>query len=478
MIRRNPAIIFEEKLTLKECLIGDREFYHKVLTLVLPMIIQNTLSNVVGLLDNVMVGQVGTLPMSAVAIVNQLMFIYYLSIWGGTAGAGIYGAQFFGKGDMDGVRITWRVKFVMGLVLTGIAFAIFLTAGVPLVSLYVSADTSAADAATTLSLASSYMHWMLVGLIPFSISNAYAGTLRESGNTKLPMIASISAMLVNFVLNLILIFGLLGFPAMGVTGAAIATVISRYVELAIVAIGSHLATHKYPFIKGIYRHFVIPLDLLKKILSKSAPLLANEIFWSVGEATILQQYSLRGIAVIAAMNIANTVAQLFNEIFLTLGNGTGILVGQYLGANKLREAVRTAYRMITTSVISCFGMGFLLFLAAPIIPGIYNTEPEIRVIATQILIVSAIVMPMRGAANSEYFTLRAGGKTWITLVFDSCYSWFVMVPAAFIIGRFTTLNIVWMYSIVCGLDIFKIVFGFFLVYSGGWVKNIVKNIEM
>ena len=175
---REQAIKY--KFPLKEAMIGERAFYGKVAAVVVPMIIQNTLSNIVGLLDNIMVGQVGTLSMSAVAIVNQILFIFYLCIWGSLAGAGIYSTQFFGKGDMDGVRAAIRFKLITATTILCIAIAILLTFGAGLISLYIAKETSPEDAATTLSYASSYLKIMLIGLVPFSLTQVYASAMRES----------------------------------------------------------------------------------------------------------------------------------------------------------------------------------------------------------------------------------------------------------------------------------------------------------
>ena len=321
----------QKSLTLRECLIGDRTFYRHVAVVVLPIIVQNTLSNVVSLLDNVMVGQVGTLPMSGVAVVGQLLFVYNLAIWGSTSGAGIFGAQFYGRGDMDGVRHTFRFKLLVSTVITAAAIMLFLAAGPALIGAYISADTSPADAAATLDYAWGYLRIMLVGLVPFGLTQCYAGTLRESGQTVLPMKASMLAMVVNFIFNALLIFGLGPFPRLGVAGAAIATVLSRFVELAIVATGAHRSADRYPFMHGVYHSLAIPGVLVKSIFIRSMPLLANELMWGAGQAVLLQCYSVRGIQAVAALNICNTIAQIFNEVFLSLGNATAIVVGQELG---------------------------------------------------------------------------------------------------------------------------------------------------
>lgn len=461
-------------LTLRECVIGDRNFYRHVAAVVLPIIVQNTLSNVVSLLDNVMVGQVGTLPMSGVAIVNQLLFVFYLCVWGSTSGAGIFGAQFYGSGDMQGVRYTFRFKLLVAGALTLGGIALFLSAGTRLIGSYIAADTSPADTAATLGYASGYLRVMLVGLVPFAATQCYAGTLRESGQTVLPMKASMTAMAVNFVFNALLIFGLCGFPRMGVLGAAIATVLSRFVELAVVAFAAHRSTERYPFFLGVYGGFSIPGGLAKRIFAKSMPLLANELMWGMSQAMLLQCYSVRGIQVVAAMNISNTIAQIFNEVFLSLGNATAIVVGQELGANRLRSARRTAWRMLSLSVTSCLVMGALLALCAPFIPRIYNTEADIRALATRLIWVVAVCMPLFGFANCAYFTLRSGGKTFVTFLFDSCFSWAVSVPAAYCLSRFTALPIVPIFFLVSALDLGKCAIGFGMIRRGVWVKNIVK----
>ena len=458
-----------QSLTLRECLIGDRSFYRHVAIVVLPIIVQNTLSNVVGLLDNVMVGQVGTLPMSAVAIVNQFMFVFNLCVWGALAGAGIFGAQFYGQGNMEGVRQTLRIKLVTGLGLVLVAFAVLLTCGSNLVGLYIADGTSAADAAATMDYALSYLRVMLPGLIPFAITQAYAGTLRESGQTSLPMKASMIAMGVNFVFNCLLIFGLLGFPCLGVVGAGIATSLSRFVECVIVVSGAHRSTERYPFMAGLYHGFAIDGALVRNVIMKGAPLLLNECLWSISQATLLQCYSVRGIQVIAA------ITQIFNEVFLSLGNATAILVGQELGANRMTGAQRTAWRMISLSVASCFVMGGALAICSPFIPHIYNTEPEIRMLASQIIRMAALCMPLFAFANAAYFTLRSGGKTFITFLFDSCFTWVVTVPLAFVLSRFTALPVMLVYLFVNAADIIKCAIGFVLVKKGVWVNNIVSD---
>ena len=238
---------------MKNRYIGDRAFYRRVFGVAVPIIIQNGITNFVSLLDNIMVGQVGTVPMSGVSIVNQLMFVFNLCVFGASSGAGIFTAQFHGSNDDEGVRYTFRFKFLICIAITVLGCGIFLGGGSGLIGLYLTGEGDASTAAGALSYGLDYLHVMLWGLLPFALTNAYSSTLRETGETVVPMVGGISAVLVNLVLNYVLIFGHFGAPEMGVEGAALATVISRYVELAIVGGWVHTHAQQKPFIKGAFR---------------------------------------------------------------------------------------------------------------------------------------------------------------------------------------------------------------------------------
>lgn len=461
---------------LRERMFGDRDFYAQVVAVVVPIIIQNTVSNVVSLLDNVMVGRVGTLQMSAVAIVNQLLFVFNLCIFGGLAGAGIFATQYAGAHDDKGIRDCFRVKWMIALSMLACALVVLIAFPKRLIGMYLAQETAQADAAATLGFGMDYLTVMLWGLLPFGVSQVYASTLREVGETRLPMFASVAAILVNLVFNYFLIFGKCGFPELGVTGAAIATVLSRYVETAVIMVYTHMKSHHFGFIRGAYRSLRVPKPLMISILRRGTPLLVNEFLWSFGMAVLLQCYSVRGLDVVAACNIATTVSNLFKVVFLSMGNAVAIMVGQALGANDIERAKNCTWRLMTLSVGSNLIMATLLALFAPAIPNIYNTEPHVRQIATQLIYVVAVMMPAYSFSHCCYFTLRSGGKTIITFLFDSVFTWCVNVPAAWLLAYKTGLGIVPLYFGVQALEMVKVVVGFVLVKKGVWIHNIVAPV--
>lgn len=460
---------------MKKKLIGNREFYKIVLAVAVPIMIQNGITNFVGLLDNIMVGRIGTEQMSGIAIVNQLMMVFNISIFGAISGAGIFGAQFFGCDDHKGVRDTFRFKLYACLLIVIVGLLIFIFAGEPLILLYLHGEGMEEQLNAALVYGKEYLAVMLVGLFPFALEQVYTSTLRECRETMVPMKAGIAAVLVNLVFNYLLIFGKFGFPELGVAGAAIATVVSRFVQAAIVIIWTHKHADRMKFITGAYASPVIPLGLVGNILKKGTPLIVNEILWAAGMAYLMQCYSVRGLSAIAALNISSTISNLFNTVFIAMGSAIAIIVGQLLGAGKMDEAKDTDTKLIAFSVACCVGIGGILALTAPLFPMMYNTSEEVKGLATAFIRIVACCMPMAAFIHASYFTLRSGGKTIVTFLFDSVFLWCASIPLAYVLSRYTTLHVIPLYLACQLIDIIKCVIGFILVKKGVWIQNIVQE---
>lgn len=434
--------------------------------------VQQGITNFVNMLDNIMIGRVGTDEMSGVAIVNELLFVFNLCIFGMISGIGIFTAQLYGKGDEKGVRYTMRLQLMAGAVIAVGGFLILSLFGDNLIPLFLTQDNGAGDVERTYHFATQYLQMMFLGFLPFALTQGYAGALRSTSETRLPMISGIIAVAVNLIGNYILIFGKLGAPALGVLGAAIATVISRFVELVFLMTRTHLRTDAYPFVKGLYRSLYVPLDLVKRCLLKGLPLMINEALWAGGMATLTQNYSLRGLSVIAAMNITLTIGNVFNISFIAMGNAIGILLGQLLGAGKLGQAKEDAIKLAVFSTLICVGTGALLFVVAPLFPQFYNTTDDIRAVATSLIRVSALCMPLYALANAAYFILRSGGRILVVFLFDVLFVWVIQIPAAAVLIRTTSLTIVMIFFVVEFLNLVKCISGMILVHKGVWVRNI------
>ena len=455
--------------------IGNKAFYKSVVTLLIPIVIQQFITSFVSLLDNIMVGSLGTEAISAASIANQVMMVFCLAVFGGMSGAGIYGAQFFGKGDTDGMRHTFRFKLYFGVLVSAAAILVYLFFGESFIASFLKGESNGGDMALTLRSGCNYLDIMLWGLPPFALVQVYAGTLRESGETRAPMFAGICAILTNLFGNWVLIFGHLGAPAMGVEGAAIATVISRYVELLIVAVHAHRHTEKYPFFAGAYKSLYVPARLAARIFRTATPLLINEILWSLGMTFITQFYSSRGLNAVAALNINGTAWNLFSVIMMGMGSAVAIMVGQRLGAGKIDEARDVDRKLIFLTEVLHVIIGVGMILASPLVPWLYNVSAEVRDLTRQLLVIAGCSLPIHSFAHVTYFTIRSGGRTVITFLFDAVYTWVVVVPLAFVLTRYTALTITQVYCCVQFVDILKVIIGLIMLKSDFWARNVVNE---
>lgn len=455
----------------KSILVGDRAFYRTVSKLATPIMIQIGIVNLVSLLNTVMVGQLGTERMSGVAIANQLLNVSNVCVAGAISGIGIFTAQYFGKRDGEGLRQTFRFKLVSSLLLTILSIAVFVLFGPALIDTFIHSG----NAAETAGSAWTYLWIMMIGLVPYAMSLCYSTTLRETHATVLPMIGSSVAIVTNFALNYALIFGRLGFPALGAAGAAIATVASRFAELLILIVGAHARGARHAFLRKAYRADPIPAPLLKDMTVKSAPLLLNETIYAASYAAIVQSLSLRGIAAVAAYSIATNVTQLFFIVLLSVGMSLGILVGNQLGAGCFDEARVTNARLTALAIAVCVVFGLILLPVSVYFPRAFNTTGEVRRIAGELIRVVAYLLPIRGFTHAAYYTIRAGGKTVHTLFYDGGYVTLFCLPVTYLLARYTSLPIVPLYAVCLAAELSKSIVGFHWVKKGVWVRSVVPE---
>lgn len=453
--------------------IGDRAFYKMTFTVAVPIMLQNFITNFVSMLDNLMVGALGTEPMSGVSIVNQILFVFNLAVFGAMGGVGIFTAQFYGKKDEKGMSYTFRYKLIVVTALFAAAALLLAFAKDGLISLFLHDVEPGADIASTLVYGREYLTVMLWGLLPFAVANAFSGTLRETGDTVTPMLAGLAAVAVNCTFNWFLIFGKCGFPELGVKGAAIATVMSRYVECAILIIYTVVRRNRFPYVKGLFRGFAIPSELFRAFSVKGLPFLFNEIFWAGGMTVLNIAYSLHGLSVVAGVSISSTVTNLFNIAFMSLGVSIGIISGKLLGANRHGEAIDNVRKLIAFSFTVSIGVGLILFFFGGKITAFYKTGEQSKELATYFIRVCAAITPVFALTNASFFTLRSGGKTVITMLFDSGVLWCLSIPLAFLLYYKAHLDIYAVYPIIQSLEAIKMIIGLTLVKKKVWVNTII-----
>lgn len=456
-------------------LIGDRAFYKNALAISVPIMIQNGITNLVNLLDNVMVGSLGTESMSGVSIVNQFVFIFNLLIFGAVSAGGIFAAQYHGLGDVEGVRNTFRFKFTSVFIFSILGIGVFLGFDEWLIStfLHSGSEGGTLDLALTLSEGKKYLKVFVIGLIPYGITQVYASTLRETEETKLPMYAAIIALFGNLFLNVLFIYVL----KMGVRGAAVATVISRFAELSFIVTATHAKSQKYAFIKGAYRSFRIPASLIRGISVRGFPLILNELLWSMSITLRNQSYSTRGLDAVAAINISSVVINLINIIYTSFGSSIAIIVGEKLGAGKIKEAKETAGKLLAFSMLAALIAGLIMVAVAPLFPLIYDTTAAVRELATYMILITAAAIPFFAFSYCTYFVIRTGGKVFLTFILDSGIMWTAVIPLALILSNFTDISIHWLYLICQMAEVVKLIPGIIMLKSGTWAHVLVGDSE-
>ena len=389
--------------------IGDKDFYVMVLRVTIPIMIQQAITNFVSLLDNIMVGQIGTAQMSGVAIANQLIFVFNICVFGAVSGAGIFGAQFYGKGDHEGLRDTFRFKVLVCLVLSLIAMALFWTQSDLLINLYLKGEADVTDVTEVLRSGKEYLWIMIPGIIPFAWTQCYASTLKETGETVLPMKAGVTAVAVNLIFNYILIFGKFGFPALGIAGAAIGSSLAELVSLLffILYTRSRIDCRKY----GLDRIPKFRLDVLKRMLNVSFWTMIQNFFSLSTWFLFFLYVEHLGERSLAVTNIVRNVSGILFMVLMAFASTCGSLVSNLIGAGHsdcvagtIRQHVRIAYVFVLPLA--------LLFAVFPkLILGIYTDIPDLQDAAVHSLWVMCSTYLFLVPANVYFQAVSGTGNT-------------------------------------------------------------------
>lgn len=447
----------------------DKKFLKQFITVALPVMIQQLITFFVSLVDTLMVSGISNEAVSAVYAVNQLSFFMFVVIGGMIAGSGIFIQQFFGSQDHDRLLQTHRFKIVAGVLFLLIAIPLAFIFGHYVIEFY---TDNSDNKELILRLAKEYMPFILFGFIPYVFTASYSTSLRETGKTVEPLIASSVAVVINVVLNYLLIYTF----GLGVFGAAVATFISRIGELLTLVVIT--TKRKFLDIYSIMKHFKIERHLVRIISKKSLPLLGNEILWAGGMILISLAYARRP-NVLSALSIVSTMGNIFMIVFLGLSVGISVMVGNALGANKIHEAKENVKKLYVLGVSVSLVFGLIMAVFSPLIPSMFvEVSLDQKQIATQLIVVYASFLWAFSLSTGVYMTLRAGGKSLLTFLLDSGTMWVLVVPLAWILVTYTSLPLVWIYVFIQSTDVLKSAIGLLLIRRGTWVKNLTLEFQI
>lgn len=442
------------------------KFFKKLLLISFPIILQQLFLNFASLLDTLMVGQLDEISISGVYVATQIVFVANLMIFGSIEGLSVFFSQFFGKKDDKHLKNTFAYKFVYSIIAAIFEIIIIAIFGKNLVSLFVKTNQE-------IQVALDYLYIVIFSIVPFAISVTIASTLREIHHPVSPMVITAIGIIMNFFFNYLFIFGKLGFPTLGASGAAIGTLINRLVEMILLVIV--VIVKKYPFSQNFIHSFKIEKELSKRIILKSIPLFLNETLWSLTQIILVFFFTKCDSIATSVLPIVQTIFNLLFVVLLGLGNGVSIVVGNTIGESKYEEAQKQAYYSLMLTIASCLILGAFLASCSSLITGLYKgVGEEAKKIASKLIRFSSAYLLINGVNTSLFFLLRGGGKTGVVFFFDSFYGWVVSIPLAFVLSSCTNISFINMYIVVYLSDSLKMIVGFILLVSKKWYKNLTS----
>lgn len=454
--------------------ISTKELYKSLFLLAIPIVIQNTITNSVTMIDTVMIARLGTDTVVAVSIAGKLQFIFILVIFGFYAGSGVFISQYNGSGQYDEIRKSMTFTLLLGLTM-GIIFT-FIALFLP--RFYMSIFAKKAE---IIEIGVGYLRYFSIGFIPLCISFAFVIGMRSTKDAKVPMITSSIAMFVNVGMNYCLIFGNFGFPEMKAEGAALATSISRLVELSLVLYFVYFRGREKLRVSTKYLQ-KIKWSFVKEYFKVSYPIIISDGLWGIGAMGYFYAYSKLSNDMFAATQMAQTVNDLTLPACFGIASATGTLLGNKLGENKIREAIIYSRKIMKAAIATGIWISALLFIAIQFFPRIFKTTPEVTHYMTIVLAVRAITnafMPLDW--TSVLGVLRSGG--------DTVYGMFVDLGPMFLITIPTTIGLVtyWnakgvvlgdihltiVISTMFAEEILKLSLGLPRVFTNKWAKNLI-----
>jgi putative MATE family efflux protein len=447
-------------------LFTDKTYYRTLMRLAVPIILQYLISSSMNIIDVAMIGQLGETAVAAVGLSNQAFFIMTLVMFGISSGTAIFSAQYWGRRD------TTSIRRVLGLclVMATSAALIFTVIAVIFPDKFFGVFTR--DLAVV-DLGSHYMRIVGFSYLVTSITYSYSAVLRSTEEVRLPMMISSSALLFKTILSYLLIFGHLGLPKMGVAGAAIGTLIARYLECIILLIFVYrrktTAAIQPADLHGYNRPF------LGRFARTVLPVVFNELAWSVGVTVYTVVYARISTEAIAAVNIVFSIENFAFVLFLAISDATGIMIGNQIGAGREDQAFDYGRRSLTIGIIGALLMGTLVFVNINNITQIYKISAISLGYTQKVMAISAAVMWLR-VSNMLIIVgiLRPGGDTRFGLALDLISLWFIGVPLSLIAGLLLHLPVYLVYLVVNAEELVKFIIGLRRVGSRRWINNLVR----
>ncbi|MFX0549963.1 MATE family efflux transporter [Hathewaya histolytica] len=450
-------------------LFRDREFFRALLKIALPITIQNFIASSLNMVDTLMIGKVQSYKiesLAAVGIANQYFFFFNLIIFGIYSGCCIFIAQYWGKEDIKSIRKVLGLSLISGSVIAIIFTIMALIAPNFIISLF-NKD------AKVIALGVDYLEIVVISYIFTSISFAFSFACRSVRQAKIPMFVSVIALVVNTVLNYALIFGKFGMPVMGVKGAALATLISRVIETSILII---LIYSKSEVLNAKIKELIdLDMKFIKNVYKTISPVIINETLWALGILIYSMAYGVIGKEAVAAVQICNTVQNLFYVVITGISNSCAIMIGNIIGANNKEKGIDYSYKFSVMGTIVGLFLGIALIVCAPPIVGFFNVDKSVYSASISILNIMGVTMAIK-VFNRVLVVgiLRGGGDTKFSMYLEVGTVWLVGVPLALLGSYVFNVSLNTLFILITMEEVVKFFIGVPRVVSKKWVRDLVN----
>ncbi|RPF42259.1 putative MATE family efflux protein [Hydrogenoanaerobacterium saccharovorans] len=444
--------------------VRDKSFYKTVLTLSLPIALQNLITTGVSMMDTVMIGALGEVQLSGSSLANQISFIFMIFNFGIASGTGVLTAQYWGKRDVTTIKYImatmYRLSFIIGI------FTMLISLVFPQQIMHIFSNE-----ADVIAEGVKYLQIMSFTYLMYGITITSIGVLRTVGTVKISLVVYSISFFVNVFFNWVFIYGNLGAPRLEIRGAAIGTLIARVTEFTIIMIFMRVKEDKL--------HFRLK-DLLHTQKERTAefgrtatPVIINELLWASGTATLSIVLGKMGSVIVAANSICQVVVQFVSVFFQGVGNSAAVIIGNTIGQGEYDKAKERAKTFLAISVILGVFAGIIMLVLKPLAINFYNVSDATKQVAAQIMNVSAVIVLFQSVAMITIVgTLRGGGDVKFGLFIDIVFLWMIAIPLGFFTGLQLGLPIVAVYFCIKIDEVLKCGLCFYRVNSGKWLKDL------
>ncbi|MBL7005678.1 MAG: MATE family efflux transporter [Spirochaetia bacterium] len=454
-------------LLSKNGILRDKSFYIAIITLALPIMLQNLLAASLSFVDTVMVGQLGEVKIAAVGLANQMFFLVILIFFGISSGASIFFAQFWGDKDIKSIHKTLGLALTIGISCAAIISIVSIFLPEKIMRIF-SPDKA------VISVGAEYLKIVGISYTFSAVTYIFSAALRSTEDARTPLIVSAISMTTNAIFNYLLIFGKFGFPQMGVRGAAVATTGSRALEMCLIIAVSYIK--KKPTAAPLAEIFSFTKEFTAKFFKLVSPVILNEMAWSFGMVMYKIVFSRMGTSIIASANISESIQSLFFVVFVGTANSAAILIGKKIGEKNQKMAKSYASGFLVLGLCMGVVVGGLMASFSSLIPRVFNAAPEILSISSKSLLIMSMILPIKVFnMHSIVGVLRSGGDTRFSLILEITSVWCVGVPLAFIGGLILHIPIYYLYGLVGLEEVYKLIIGARRIRSGKWINDLTET---